>query len=210
MVYWSQAWQDEFVINLLNFKKAGFFIDIGSGGGTGQNNSYFFESEMNWKGVCVELGSGYTEHYASNRTCKFLNEDATKIDYKSVLTELSIPSRIDYLSLDIDENSMLGLGKLPFDDYRFNVITIEHDAYRFGHLLRNQEREFLRHYGYVLLFSDVLVPLGCGMGPDLPFEDWWVDPVIFNMEKLNKITAEKMYPDDIVAMIKDKKDTYLL
>lgn len=210
MTYYSQAWQDEFIANFLNFKRNGYFLDIGSTDGKNQSNSYFLESELGWNGICVELGSGYTEHYASNRTCKFLNEDATKIDYKSVLTELSIPSRIDYLSLDIDENSMLGLGKLPFNDYRFNVITIEHDAYRFGHLLRNQEREFLRHYGYVLLFSDVLVPLGCGMGSDLPFEDWWVDPVIFNMEKLNKITAEKMYPDDIVAMIKAKKDTYLL
>ena len=58
------------------------------------------------------------------------------------------------------------------------------------------------------MFGDVLVPLGCGMGPSLPFEDWWVDPAVFNMDKLSKISAEKMYPDDIVKMIKDKKEIW--
>lgn len=46
MPFYSQAWQDEFVINLLGFKKNGCFIDIGSGDGINQSNSYFFESEM--------------------------------------------------------------------------------------------------------------------------------------------------------------------
>jgi hypothetical protein len=210
MTYYSQAWQDEFVINLLNFKKNGHFIDIGSTDGMNQSNSYFLEKEMGWKGTCVELGIGYTEHYKNNRSCVFLNEDATKIDYKSLFDKNQYPSRIDYLSLDIDESSMLGLAKLPFDDYKFSVITIEHDSYRFGDILKNQEREFLRHHNYTPLFLDVLVPLGCGMGPNLSFEDWWVDASVFNMEKLNKLSATRMYPDEIVAMIKNKKDIYAI
>lgn len=210
MTYYSQAWQDEFVINILNFKRDGHFIDIGSGCGVGQSNSYFFESEMNWGGVCVELGSDYNKFYKEHRQCIFLNEDATKIDYKSIFDANNYPSRIDYLSVDIDENSMAGLGALPFDDYRFSVITIEHDSYRFADILKNQEREFLRHHNYTMLFSDVLVPLGCGMGPNLSFEDWWVDASVFNMDKLEKLGAARMYPDEIVAMIKSKKEIYTL
>jgi len=159
---------------------------------------------MNWRGVCVERGIGYTEHYKNNRKCTFLNEDATQINYKELFQNLGLESRIDYLSVDIDENSMLGLGALSFNDYRFSVITIEHDSYRFGDLLRNQEREFLRHHNYTLLFSDVLVPLGCGMGPNLSFEDWWVDPVVFNMDYLSTLGGPRMYPDEIVAMLKTK------
>ncbi len=208
MTYYSQAWQDEFVGNILNFKRNGYFIDIGSTDGMSQSNSYFFESELGWKGLCVELGIGYVEHYKKNRSCIFLNEDATKIDYGSLFAQNNYPSRIDYLSLDIDENSMRGLNKLPFDDYRFSIITIEHDSYRFGDTLRNQEREFMRHHNYTMLFSDVLVPLGCGMGPNLSFEDWWVDASVFNMEKLGKLGAARMYPDEIVAMVKSKKDIY--
>lgn len=210
MTYYSQAWQDEFVGNILNFKRNGYFIDIGSTDGMNQSNSYFLESELGWKGLCVELGIGYIEHYKKNRSCIFLNEDATQIDYVDLFAKNNYPSRIDYLSLDIDENSMRGLNKLPFNDYRFNVITIEHDSYRFGDILKNQEREFLRHHNYTMLFSDVLVPLGCGMGPDLSFEDWWVDASVFNMNKLEKIGAPRMYPDEIVAMVKSKKDIYTL
>lgn len=209
MTYYSQAWQDEFVNNILNFKRNGYFIDIGSTDGINQSNSYFFESEMGWKGICVERGIGYTEHYKNNRTCLFLNEDALQIDYDSILTTNNFPNRIDYLSVDIDENSAAGLNKLPFDKYRFSVITIENDMYRFGDILRNEERNILNKYGYYCLFPNVFVPKGCGMGDNLIFEDWFVDPTVFNMDNLNKITAEKMYPDDIVNMIKNRKKTWV-
>lgn len=213
MVYWSQAWQDEFVTNLLNFKKNGYYLDIGSTDGMNQSNSYFLESEMGWQGICVERGVGYTEHYSKNRNCIFLNTDALQIDYKSLLDNLLYPQQIDYLSIDIDENSSKVLSKLPLDKYRFSIITIEHDAYRFAHSLRNEEREALRHYGYTLLFSDVLVPLGCGMGPDLPFEDWWIDASVFNVDQLSKLVtklaSDKLYPDHIVATLKNMDIKFL-
>ncbi len=209
MTFYSQAWQDEFVINILNFKRNGYFIDIGSTDGINQSNSYFFESEMGWQGVCVERGIGYTEHYKKNRKCIFLNEDATQIDYNSLLITNNYPSRIDYLSVDVDENSAAALKALPLDKYRFSVISIESDFYRFGATLQDEEVAILNSYGYYRLFPNVLVPLGCGMGPNLIFEDWWVDPSVFDMNKLSKLTAEKMYPDDIVAMIKSKKDVWV-
>ncbi len=202
MPFFSQAWQDEAVANLLNFKRNGTFVDIGSTDGMNQSNSYFFESELDWRGVCIERGIGYTEHYAKNRKCLFLNEDALEIDYKTVFNSLSLPKQMDYLSVDVDENSSKALSALPLDEYRFSVVTVEHDSYRFGHKLRNEEREVLRYYGYYLAFGDTFVPAGCSMGPDLPFEDWWVDPQMFDMEKINRLTAEKMYPEDIVILIK--------
>lgn len=214
MVYYSQAWQDEFVANLLNFKKNGYFIDIGSSDGINQSNSNFFEKELGWQGICVERGVGYTEHYKNHRSCIFLNEDATEIDYRSILDDQKYPLRIDYLSLDVDESSALSLKKLPLDKYRFSVITIEHDAYRFGNKLKDEERSILKSHNYISLFSDVLVPLGCGMGPNLPFEDWWIDPITFNLVKLNQLAAkfanEKLYPDNIVNILKRTNDIYLV
>lgn len=214
MVYHSQAWQDEFVANLLGFKKNGHFVDIGSTDGINQSNSYFFESELGWQGVCVERGIGYTEHYQKNRSCVFLNKDALDIDYAKVFSLNKYPSKMDYLSVDIDESSALGLKKLPLNDYRFSVITIEHDAYRFGDSLRSEERTILQNHNYHLLFPNVLVPLGCGMGPDLPFEDWWVDLTNFNVDQLSKLvvklTGDKLYPDHIVATTKSMGLTYTI
>lgn len=139
----------------------------------------------------------------------FLNQDATQIDYKKLLDNLFYPKRIDYLSVDIDENTVAALNKLPLEDYRFSVITIEHDAYRFNDSLRLEERRILSSYGYTLLCSDVLVPLGCGMGSNLPFEDWWVDNKVFNMDNVHRLCCDKQYPDDIVRKVKQEKAQWL-
>lgn len=208
MVYYSQAQQDEFVANILNFKRNGYYLDIGSYAYNAQSNSYFFETELNWKGICVEIGPQYAVGY-ENRNCHFLNTDATQIDYKAVLIEKNFPNRLDYLSIDVDDSTLASLKKLPLNDYRFSVITIEHDSYRFNDTLKNEERAILNSHNYTMLFSDVLVPLGCGMGPNLSFEDWWVDASIFNMDKLSKLGAARMYPDDIVAMMKSKKEIWI-
>jgi hypothetical protein len=209
MTYWSQAWQDEFVANILNFKRDGHYLDIGSCDAKGQSNSYFFESELNWKGICIEIAPQYIDSYKI-RNCTFLNEDAILIDYKSLLKEKSFPLMLDYLSLDVDDSSLNTLKQLPLDNYRFRVITIEHDAYRGGDALKYEQRSILEKFDYFRLFSDVLVPLGCGMGPNLSFEDWWINQDSFNMNKMNALSATNMYPDNIVAMIKNKADTYLI
>lgn len=206
----SQAWQDEFVANLLSFKQDGHYLDIGSNDYAAQNNSYFFEHILNWKGICVEIGSQYGEAYKSRQNCHFINADATQVDYKSALIEKSFPTRLDYLSLDVDESTLATLKKMPLDDYRFNVITIEHDSYRLGDSLKDEERKILKSHNYVMLVSDVFAPLGCGMGPNLSFEDWWIDPVAFDMDKLQKLFSQNMYPDEFLAKLKSMPDTYAI
>ncbi len=68
-------------------------------------------------------------------------------------------------ALDIDERYVDVLNRIPFDKYGFRVITIEHDAYKYGNVYRDGEREFLARRGYQLLCGDVR-----------NFEDWWVHP----------------------------------
>lgn len=215
MTYWSQAWQDEFVVNLLNFKRNGYYLDIGSGPPDAQSNSYFFDSEMGWKGLCVEQSSDYVELYKQKRSCKFINGDATQLDYETILSDLEFPTHMDFLSVDTDENSAKCLSKLPLDKYRFDVVILEHDKYRLGDHICNEEREIMKHYGYHLLFGDVLVPLGCGFKNKVqPFEDWWVYLSEFNVDKLSKLavtmSSKKLYPDEIVAELKKMNDVFIV
>jgi len=209
MTYWAQACQDQFVANLLNFKREGYYLDIGAGSPDSQNNTYFFDSELDWEGVCVEI-TDYTEDYKKLRSCRFINSDATKIDYKIIFDELKYPKRIDFLSVDIDEGSAEALKQIPFEDYRFSIIIIEHDLYRIGSYLRDEEREILKKQNYHLLFGDVLVPLSCGALPWQPFEDWWVDLSVFNVDKLNnlvtKVGSDKLYSDHIINVLKTLPD----
>lgn len=55
MKYYSQVGQDKF-LNEKYFKnkKDGIFIDVGAHDGITGNNSYFFEKELGWKGICIE------------------------------------------------------------------------------------------------------------------------------------------------------------
>ena len=55
MKYYSQIKQDK-VLNEKIFKnnKNGFYVDIGANHPTHYSNTYFFEKELNWKGICIE------------------------------------------------------------------------------------------------------------------------------------------------------------
>lgn len=50
----GQAEQDKFVLNILNNKKNGFFLELGSNHPIIINNTYVLEKEYNWKGIMVE------------------------------------------------------------------------------------------------------------------------------------------------------------
>lgn len=54
MKYHGQYQQDKYLDKLFSKKNNGTFVDIGAHDGLTFSNSYFFEKERNWKGVCVE------------------------------------------------------------------------------------------------------------------------------------------------------------
>lgn len=194
-MFFSDARQDEFVANILNFKRDGYFVDIGSCSAIGSNNTFFFEG-LNWNGLCVELNSSYNESY-NFRKCNYMNGNALTLDYASIFKNLNFPQSIDYLSMDIDELSFEALIKIPHDKYKFKVITIEHDAYRLGDSYRTQQRDFLFSLGYELAIGNVFIEQN-GYEPNSPFEDWWVNSVDFAKEPLDKIRSYNEYPSNII------------
>ena len=168
---YSQAGQDRFVYEVLiktgivPLGTKGSFLDIGCAGDD-LSNTWALE-EIGWRGLLVDV---IPQPSALKRKSGFLQADATK-------TAIIIPRpNVDYLSLDVDEATLDALKRLDLDKVRFKVITIEHDAYRFGDKLRPGEREILTKAGYKLVCADVCNPV--------PFEDWWVDaPYLAYAEK---------------------------
>jgi len=51
---YSQYEQDKFVDIYFKKKDNGFFLDIGAHDGISFSNSYFFEKERGWSGICIE------------------------------------------------------------------------------------------------------------------------------------------------------------
>lgn len=200
MRYYSDDRQDEFVYNLLKFKRDGYYLDIGSGASVGSNNSYFFES-LDWKGICIEKNPIFNDSY-KDRTCIYINEDALRVYYEYVLFENNFPASIDYLSLDVDEQTTEVLKILPLDKYRFKVITIEHDGHYYGDLYKKPQREILKYHDYFLLCEDVLNQSGRNIGKEHAWEDWYCDPNYFKKEELEKLYSYRLNTEQIIQKIK--------
>lgn len=189
MKSYSQAHQDLFVLHVLNFIKNGTYLEIGCSDPIDLNNTYLLETEYNWRGVSIDIEPRHVTRWNQHRKNPIIIKDALNIDYNKLLGDTS--DVIDYLSLDIDEEYVNVLQKIPFDRYKFKVITIEHDAYRFGDKYREPEREFLYGRGYILVAGNVKSK-GCA------FEDWWVHPQLVNLNQYIKyVTTDKEYLDVI-------------
>lgn len=192
---------DEFCARLFNFKRGGTYVDIGSAHSMYHNNSYYLDTQLGWRGLCVELDSQYNGSYADRKNCNYINGDATKIDYAEVFTKMSMPQSIDYLSLDVDVLDLDVIKLLPHDKYRFKIIGIEHDAYLYGDKYRAPQREFLLSKEYTLICADIFV-----RHPDIvecPFEDWYLNPVFFNDSVINTLKSDSCYPEDVINKVKE-------
>ena len=66
--YYSQCGQDKYV-NEHYFKnyRDGVFVDIGAHNGVTYSNTYFFEKELGWTGICVEP---IPERFAELKACR--------------------------------------------------------------------------------------------------------------------------------------------
>ena len=167
---YSEAYQDMFVLSMLNGKRNGTFIEVGAGRPFYGNNTALLEQQFNWRGISIDLD----ERQVSNeRKTPFLIKNALEIDYGKIIRELNLGPAVDYLQLDCDppEVTFEILKKIPFDDFKFKVITYEHDFYNTDRKeLREESRKYLESKGYLLVVNDI--------APDewRNYEDWYVHP----------------------------------
>lgn len=68
--YYSQKGQDKFLNEVIfKNKKGGVFVEIGAHDGISFSNSYFFEKNLGWSGICVEPNPYVFNELKSNRNC---------------------------------------------------------------------------------------------------------------------------------------------
>lgn len=182
---YSQVFQDIFVLSILDGKKNGTFLEIGGGRPFYGNNTALLEEKYNWTGVSIEFNSENVKQYNNERpNTKVLQQNALELNYKNLLSENYTEKIIDYLQLDIDpcSNTFEALKLIPFDEYKFSVITYEHDYYIDDtKSYKKKSRELLQSKGYVLVVDEV--------SPDgkSSFEDWWVHPDLIDNTILSQM-----------------------
>ena len=164
--FYSQIGQDEWVSRQCNFKKNGYFLDIGAAHPTDINNTYYVEKELGWKGVGIDLGVShvdfhfnneienneqYIELWSSKRSSPLYIADALQIDFDKLYKDNFPTKRLDYLSIDLSPPnvSLEFLLSFPIKKYSFRYITFETDWYSDA-TTRDPSRDFLLGHGYRL------------------------------------------------------------
>ncbi len=67
--YYSQFGQDKWVLeDIFDFKKGGYFLELGTLDGIHISNTYILEKEFGWKGILIEANDGEFQKLKSNRT----------------------------------------------------------------------------------------------------------------------------------------------
>lgn len=182
---YSEAYQDIFVLSMLNGKREGTFIEVGAGRPFYGNNTALLEKQFSWRGISIDLDE---RQVSTERTTPFLIKNALEINYPKLIDELRLGPVVDYLQLDCDppEVTFEILKKIPFDKYKFKVITYEHDYYNTERKeLREESRRYLESKGYYLVVNDI--------APDewRNYEDWYVHPDYIDKDILNRMTDRR-------------------
>lgn len=206
-MFYSDAKQDCFVANMLDFKTTGFYLDIGSAHARKNNNTFYFD-QIGWSGICVEFDRRWIDSYKERNNCRLIHRDALRIDWRDLFNTYAVPLVIDYVSLDVDEFSTAILKKLPLDTWSAKVITIEHDYYRFGAKWQLQQREYLQSKGYHLVCADVYVEQPGFTQEKASFEDWWVMPKFVNLSLIERVQSIQSYPSQIISKFGDRRNWF--
>ena len=193
----GQFLQDFFVDTLLQ-KNNGFFVDIGCGTGdidlkkyhySGLSNTYALEKYKDWTGLGIDRDKKYYEAASPFRN-KIICADLTKRNINEVLEENECPSKVDYLSVDVDDAQKIVLDDLDFGKYSFDIITYEHNysvSQGSENLLFSDHREYSRKkfskLGYRILIGNV------GHETGSYIEDWHVSQELY--DKYQHIAMEE-------------------
>lgn len=187
METYSQTAQDTIAYK---FSTLNSYIEVGAQGPIGRNNTYLLEKN-GWTGISFEIDLIYRGVWESSdrdmSRIKFMN--AYDFDFNS------LDSRIGYLSLDIDTETLnFYKKKIRPSGIKFDVISMEHDA--FGDLSKSeiQKKELLSD-GYHCYLEDINITPNeqRARGPFGPYESIYVSDEIWkkhNLQTLKNLTKE--------------------
>jgi FkbM family methyltransferase len=100
MKSYSQIKQDVWILEKLNHKKNGFFVDIGAYDGVELSNTFILEKEYDWNGICLECNPLVLKSLKENRIAKICDRPIWNKNDETFY--LNIPSINDQMLSYID------------------------------------------------------------------------------------------------------------
>lgn len=197
-IYYSQAGQDIWVAKKFDYKKNGYFLEVGAYDGIQTSNTYFLEKELGWSGICIEANPYVFDSLALNRKSLNLNlavsnyegvgmfsGDAistngrgVNVDFdtlNNILEKSESPEIIDYLSIDIEGHEFTVLEDFDFSKWHINCMTVEHNLYMNGPTEKEKLFQLLSNKGFIREVEDAPCLDNNPLWHMKPYEDWYVN-----------------------------------
>lgn len=187
----SKDYQESFVLSVLKEKQNGFYLELGSAWPKKESNTYLLETAYSWQGIGFEIDKELVDEYRSVRKNPVVHTDATTFDYRKYFKENNVPKQIDYLQMDLHPaySTLQALRQLPLDEYRFSVITYEHNRWWDEGLhkyIQEESQRIFKSYGYTLVVENLLDRTN-------PLEDWWIDPNAVPYENYSSMISKNKF-----------------
>lgn len=191
---YSQAFQDLFVISVLDGKRNGSYLELGASYPAVISNTFLLEKYFGWKGIGIDLNESTVKQHQNLRNNPCYLMDALSADYKELLAEFE--ERIDYLQVDVcvDDDStynFLALERVLNTGKKFNVITFETNVYQVGTSIQKKGHDLLASLGYSRIAKDVV------FNGEI-FEDWYVDLSTVDWNIAKKFVSDGTHCQDIM------------
>lgn len=173
--YYSQSGQDQYLNEkIFQGKRNGVFVDIGAHDGVTLSNTFFFESELGWSGICVEPIPVIFQQLEKNRSSicvqgcigdtnkkdKFLyitsDSEYTRM-LSGILSEYD-PRHLARIDLELQ---LFGGEKqiIEIDCYRLDTILKAHNIHHIDYLsvdVEGSEMKVLRSIDFAAITIDVI------------------------------------------------------
>lgn len=205
MTYYSLGGQDKWVLETLNYKSNGFFVDLGSGNGIYYSNTYTLENEYQWAGICVEINQDKFNELQNNRSstninCVVYNYEGTCLigddgkitdtsgttvscnTFNNIIMNSGYNGIIDYVSVNVGGNELDVIKSIDFESNQIVLMSIQHNHYKVEH--KNVDPIF---YHMLENGFERLVIGAVGENPSdyvkykEPYEDWYYNKKYLNI-----------------------------
>jgi FkbM family methyltransferase len=179
-MYYSQWKQDEYLDKVIfKGKSNGIFIDIGAHDGISLSNTYYFEKNLNWTGLCIEPHKDVFTLLKKNRNCYL--ENVAISDSEKNVKYLKISGAPEMLSGLVDNYDPRHIERITNETINNggSIDIVDMKCVSLNSLL---EKYNINHIDYMSIDVE---------GAELDI----LKGINFNKYDINYITIEDNYPD---------------
>lgn len=161
----SQLRQDIFVLQILNFKFDGFFVEIGASDGHKYSNTFLLEKRFGWSGILAEPGKIWHKQLKENRPGSKIEFNCVWSNSNEILNFRETANPVLSSIKDIEQDDIFVEERMTYKSYNVETISLndlllKHDAPKYIDYLsvdtEGSELDIIRNFNFDNYFISII------------------------------------------------------